>query len=52
MCCSQDISDLWAMVKQMTDVRLVSASDVLKVRTNLEVRMDFVRQALHYLEQR
>uniref|UniRef100_A0A8C3C233 Nuclear pore complex protein Nup93 n=2 Tax=Cairina moschata TaxID=8855 RepID=A0A8C3C233_CAIMO len=47
----KNISDLWAMVKQMTDVRLVPASDVLKVRTNLEVRMDFVRQALHYLEQ-
>lgn len=40
------------MVKQMTSVRLVSASDVLNVRTNLEVRMEFVRQALRYLEQR
>lgn len=36
----------------MTSVRLVSASDVLNVRTNLEVRMEFVRQALRYLEQR
>uniref|UniRef100_A0A8C3KXT5 Nuclear pore complex protein Nup93 n=1 Tax=Chrysolophus pictus TaxID=9089 RepID=A0A8C3KXT5_CHRPC len=47
----QNISEMWAMVKQMTSVRLVSASDVLNVRTNLEVRMEFVRQALRYLEQ-
>lgn len=43
---------MWAMVKQMTDVTLVPASDALKVRTNMEVRMEFVRQALHYLEER
>uniref|UniRef100_A0A8B9Z2U5 Nuclear pore complex protein Nup93 n=1 Tax=Buteo japonicus TaxID=224669 RepID=A0A8B9Z2U5_9AVES len=48
---SENISEMWAMVKQMTDVTLVPASDALKVRTNLEVRMEFVRQALHYLEQ-
>lgn len=36
----------------MTDVTLVPASDTLKVRTNMEVRMEFVRQALRYLEQR
>nr|CAH65398.1 hypothetical protein RCJMB04_28g18 [Gallus gallus] len=47
----KNISEMWAMVKQMTSVRLVSASDVLNVRTNLEVRMEFVRQALRYLEQ-
>uniref|UniRef100_A0A8C2SY49 Nuclear pore complex protein Nup93 n=1 Tax=Coturnix japonica TaxID=93934 RepID=A0A8C2SY49_COTJA len=47
----QNISEMWAMVKQMTSVRLVSASDILNVRTNLEVRMEFVRQALRYLEQ-
>ncbi|NWX92033.1 NUP93 protein, partial [Nothoprocta ornata] len=47
----KNISEMWAMVKQMTDVTLVPASDVLKVRTNMEVRMEFVRQALHYLEQ-
>ncbi|OXB74091.1 UNVERIFIED_CONTAM: hypothetical protein H355_003154 [Colinus virginianus] len=47
----KNISEMWAMVKQMTSVRLVSASDVLNVRTNLEVRMEFVRQALQYLEQ-
>ncbi|XP_075017095.1 nuclear pore complex protein Nup93 isoform X2 [Calonectris borealis] len=47
----KNISEMWAMVKQMTDVTLVPASDALKVRTNMEVRMEFVRQALHYLEQ-
>uniref|UniRef100_A0A8B9FVS5 Nuclear pore complex protein Nup93 n=1 Tax=Amazona collaria TaxID=241587 RepID=A0A8B9FVS5_9PSIT len=47
----QNISEMWAMVKQMTDVTLVPASDALKVRTNVEVRMEFVRQALQYLEQ-
>lgn len=36
----------------MTDVTLVPASDALKVRTNMEVRMEFVRHALHYLEER
>ncbi|KAH0619479.1 hypothetical protein JD844_000134 [Phrynosoma platyrhinos] len=47
----KNISDLWAMVKQMTDVLLVPASDALKVRTSTEVQMEFVRQALLYLEQ-
>ncbi|NXC17676.1 NUP93 protein, partial [Corythaeola cristata] len=47
----KNISEMWAMVKQMTDVTLVPASDALKVRTSMEVRMEFVRQALHYLEQ-
>lgn len=48
----QNISEMWAMVKQMTDVTLVPASDALKVRTNMEVRMEFVKHALHYLEER
>ncbi|XP_026527796.1 nuclear pore complex protein Nup93 [Notechis scutatus] len=39
------------MVKQMTDVLLVPASDALKIRTSMEVQMEFVRQALQYLEQ-
>ncbi|XP_015276875.1 PREDICTED: nuclear pore complex protein Nup93 [Gekko japonicus] len=47
----KNISDLWVMVKQMTDVLLVPASDALKVRTSMEVQMEFVRQALRYLEQ-
>uniref|UniRef100_A0A8C0IGU5 Nuclear pore complex protein Nup93 n=1 Tax=Bubo bubo TaxID=30461 RepID=A0A8C0IGU5_BUBBB len=48
---NENISEMWAMVKQMTDVTLVPASDALKVRTNMEVRMEFVRKALLYLEQ-
>lgn len=48
----QNISDMWNMVKQMTDVLLVPATDALKSRNSVEVRMDFVRQALVYLEQR
>ncbi|XP_039931134.1 nuclear pore complex protein Nup93 isoform X3 [Hirundo rustica] len=47
----KNISEMWAMVKQMTDITLVPASDALKVRTNMEVRMEFVRHALHYLEE-
>uniref|UniRef100_A0A8C3Y6A4 Nuclear pore complex protein Nup93 n=1 Tax=Catharus ustulatus TaxID=91951 RepID=A0A8C3Y6A4_CATUS len=47
----KNISEMWAMVKQMTDVTLVPASDALKVRTNMEVRMEFVKHALHYLEE-
>ncbi|XP_022374343.1 nuclear pore complex protein Nup93 isoform X2 [Enhydra lutris kenyoni] len=47
----KNISDLWTMVKQMTDVLLVPASDALKSRSSVEVRMEFVRQALAYLEQ-
>uniref|UniRef100_A0A8C6XJV9 Nuclear pore complex protein Nup93 n=1 Tax=Naja naja TaxID=35670 RepID=A0A8C6XJV9_NAJNA len=47
----KNIADLWAMVKQMTDVLLVPASDTLKIRTSMEVQMEFVRQALQYLEQ-
>uniref|UniRef100_A0A8C3UYX6 Nuclear pore complex protein Nup93 n=1 Tax=Catharus ustulatus TaxID=91951 RepID=A0A8C3UYX6_CATUS len=48
---NENISEMWAMVKQMTDVTLVPASDALKVRTNMEVRMEFVKHALHYLEE-
>uniref|UniRef100_A0A8C7DZK9 Nuclear pore complex protein Nup93 n=1 Tax=Naja naja TaxID=35670 RepID=A0A8C7DZK9_NAJNA len=48
---NENIADLWAMVKQMTDVLLVPASDTLKIRTSMEVQMEFVRQALQYLEQ-
>uniref|UniRef100_A0A8C0JY94 Nuclear pore complex protein Nup93 n=1 Tax=Canis lupus dingo TaxID=286419 RepID=A0A8C0JY94_CANLU len=47
----QNISDMWTMVKQMTDVLLVPATDALKSRSSVEVRMEFVRQALAYLEQ-
>lgn len=48
----QNISDLWTMVKQMTDVLLAPATDALKSRSSVDVRMEFVRQALGYLEQR
>ncbi|XP_070356347.1 nuclear pore complex protein Nup93 isoform X1 [Equus asinus] len=47
----KNISDLWTMVKQMTDVLLAPASDALKSRSRVEVRVEFVRQALGYLEQ-
>uniref|UniRef100_A0A8C0JZY0 Nuclear pore complex protein Nup93 n=1 Tax=Canis lupus dingo TaxID=286419 RepID=A0A8C0JZY0_CANLU len=47
----KNISDMWTMVKQMTDVLLVPATDALKSRSSVEVRMEFVRQALAYLEQ-
>uniref|UniRef100_A0A2K6EQN2 Nuclear pore complex protein Nup93 n=1 Tax=Propithecus coquereli TaxID=379532 RepID=A0A2K6EQN2_PROCO len=47
----KSISDMWTMVKQMTDVLLVPATDALKSRGSVEVRMEFVRQALGYLEQ-
>ncbi|XP_078067157.1 nuclear pore complex protein Nup93 [Mustelus asterias] len=47
----KNVSELWAMVKQMTDVLLVPATDALKSRTSLEMQMAFVRQALHFLEQ-
>lgn len=43
---------MWTMVKQMTDVLLTPATDALKSRNSVEVRMEFVRQALGYLEQR
>ncbi|XP_057349187.1 nuclear pore complex protein Nup93 isoform X2 [Manis pentadactyla] len=47
----KNISDMWTMVKQMTDVLLAPATDALKSRSSVEVRMEFVRQALRYLEQ-
>ncbi|PNI63857.1 NUP93 isoform 14, partial [Pan troglodytes] len=47
----KSISDMWTMVKQMTDVLLTPATDALKNRSSVEVRMEFVRQALAYLEQ-
>eukprot|EP00061_Rhincodon_typus_P017856 g46749.t1 len=47
----KNVSELWAMVKQMTDVLLVPAADALKSRTSLEMQMAFVRQGLNFLEQ-
>uniref|UniRef100_A0A3P9ISS5 Nuclear pore complex protein Nup93 n=2 Tax=Oryzias latipes TaxID=8090 RepID=A0A3P9ISS5_ORYLA len=46
----QNVSDMWLMVKQMTDVLLVPAKDTLKSRTSVEMQMAFVRQALNVLE--
>lgn len=48
----QNVSDMWLMVKQMTDVLLVPAKDTLKSRTSVEMQMAFVRQALSFLENR
>lgn len=48
----QNVSELWLMVKQMTDVLLVPAKDTLKSRTSVEMQMAFVRQALSFLESR
>ncbi|XP_077371741.1 nuclear pore complex protein Nup93 isoform X2 [Festucalex cinctus] len=47
----KNVSDLWLMVKQMTDVLLVPARDTLKSRTSVEMQMAFVQQALGFLEQ-
>uniref|UniRef100_A0A9L0RXV9 Nuclear pore complex protein Nup93 n=1 Tax=Equus caballus TaxID=9796 RepID=A0A9L0RXV9_HORSE len=47
----KNISDMWTMVKRMTDVLLAPASDALKSRSRAEVRVEFVRQALGHLEQ-
>ncbi|XP_029464579.1 nuclear pore complex protein Nup93 [Rhinatrema bivittatum] len=46
----KNISELWGMVKQMTDVLLVPATDTLKRRCNMETQMAFVQQALQFLE--
>ncbi|KAM9816270.1 nuclear pore complex protein Nup93 isoform X2 [Syngnathus typhle] len=46
----KNVSDLWVMVKQMTDVLLVPAKDTLKSRTSVEMQMAFVQQALVFLE--
>ena len=46
------MSDMWLMVKQMTDVLLVPAKDTLKSRTAVDMQMAFVRQALQFLENR
>lgn len=48
----QNVSDMWLMVKQMTDVLLVPAKDTLKSRISVEMQMAFVRQALNFLENR
>lgn len=48
----QNVSDMWLMVKQMTDVLLVPAKDTLKSRTSVEMQMAFVGQALSFLENR
>uniref|UniRef100_A0A6Q2X7X8 Nuclear pore complex protein Nup93 n=1 Tax=Esox lucius TaxID=8010 RepID=A0A6Q2X7X8_ESOLU len=46
----QNVSDMWRMVKQMTDVLLVPAKDTLKSRTAMDMQMAFVTQALQFLE--
>ncbi|RXM33030.1 Nuclear pore complex protein Nup93 [Acipenser ruthenus] len=47
----QNVSEMWAMVKQMTDVLLVPARDALNSRTSVEMQMAFVSRALQFLEQ-
>uniref|UniRef100_A0A8C2JUF6 Nuclear pore complex protein Nup93 n=1 Tax=Cyprinus carpio TaxID=7962 RepID=A0A8C2JUF6_CYPCA len=46
----KNVSDMWLMVKQMTDVLLVPAKDTLKCRVSVDMQMAFVRQALQFLE--
>uniref|UniRef100_A0A673XI13 Nuclear pore complex protein Nup93 n=1 Tax=Salmo trutta TaxID=8032 RepID=A0A673XI13_SALTR len=46
----QNVSDMWLMVKQMTDVLLVPAKDTLKSRTALDMQVAFVTQALQFLQ--
>uniref|UniRef100_A0AAR2LDT3 Nuclear pore complex protein Nup93 n=1 Tax=Pygocentrus nattereri TaxID=42514 RepID=A0AAR2LDT3_PYGNA len=46
----ENVSDMWLMVKQMTDVLLVPAKDTLKSRVAVEMQMAFVRKALTFLE--
>lgn len=48
----QNVSDMWLMVKRMTDVLLVPAKDTLKSRTSVDMQMAFVTQALQFLENR
>ncbi|MGH0132388.1 UNVERIFIED_CONTAM: hypothetical protein FKN15_049214, partial [Acipenser sinensis] len=47
----QNVSEMWAMVKQMTDILLVPARDALNSRTSVEMQMAFVSRALQFLEQ-
>ncbi|KAM8947376.1 nuclear pore complex protein Nup93 [Pelodytes ibericus] len=47
----KNVSDLWVMVKQMTDVFLVPATDTLKSRCSVQMQSAFVRKALSYLEE-
>uniref|UniRef100_A0A8C5Q147 Nuclear pore complex protein Nup93 n=1 Tax=Leptobrachium leishanense TaxID=445787 RepID=A0A8C5Q147_9ANUR len=47
----KNVSDLWTMVKHMTDVFLIPAADTLKSRCSVQMQMAFVRQALSYLEE-
>ncbi|XP_020336261.1 nuclear pore complex protein Nup93-like [Oncorhynchus kisutch] len=46
----KNVSDMWLMVKQMTDVLLVPAKDTLKSRTSVDMQIAFVTQALQFLE--
>ncbi|KAI4873856.1 hypothetical protein NFI96_012985 [Prochilodus magdalenae] len=46
----KNVSDMWLMVKQMTDVLLVPAKDTLKSRVAVDMQMAFVRKALTFLE--
>ncbi|XP_064414648.1 nuclear pore complex protein Nup93 isoform X2 [Latimeria chalumnae] len=47
----KNVSELWAVVKQMTEVPLVPAPSLLKSRTSIKMQMAFVKQALQSLEQ-
>ncbi|MFT7816859.1 nuclear pore complex protein Nup93-like [Arapaima gigas] len=46
----KNVSDMWLMVKQMTDVLLVPARDTLKSRLSVDTQMAFVHKALQFLE--
>ncbi|XP_022098079.1 nuclear pore complex protein Nup93-like isoform X2 [Acanthaster planci] len=44
------VSELWAMVREMTSVPLVATADTVQVRSSQEMQMAFVRQARIFLE--
>ncbi|KAG9336956.1 hypothetical protein JZ751_029973 [Albula glossodonta] len=46
----KNVSEMWLMVRQMSDVLLVPAKDSLKSRVAVDMQMAFVRQALQFLE--
>uniref|UniRef100_A0A3B3QGC9 Nuclear pore complex protein Nup93 n=1 Tax=Paramormyrops kingsleyae TaxID=1676925 RepID=A0A3B3QGC9_9TELE len=46
----KNVSDMWLMVKQITDVLLVPARDTLKSRLAVDMQVAFTRQALNFLE--
>jgi len=48
----QNVSELWSVVRHMTNIPALPSDSLVKARTSAIMQAAFVRQALKYLQER